>query len=225
MDLIERYKRWKAQGGGMSDSDSEASDSDDSKAASDTDSLAWDLTMKAQTSPVLLDSEFDPEDQSVVSQQQTLDNQSSLDSKNKSSTTNNTPLGQVDTKQIKKESPSKGNRRPGEGISSIPLQSKQIAMNESSSSSSSKKTPQVPPLPKAVPSSSSSDTSLNNKIIQSNEDRTRSKSSGVRSETTNYSQKTTMNDGMKPVTFSQQFLFPSLEEVSHLILLFLFCHL
>lgn len=206
----------------MSDSDSEASDSDDSKAASDTDSLAWDLTMKAQTSPVLLDSEFDPENQSLVSP--TLDNQSSPDSKNKSTTTNNTPLVQVDTKQIKQESPTKGNRRPGEGISSIPVQSKQIAMNESSSSSSSKKTPQVPPLPKAVPSSSSSsDTSLNNKIIQSNEDRTRgSKSTGVRSETTNSSQKTTMNDGMKPVTFSQKFLFPSLEEVSHSIILFCF---
>lgn len=47
IDLIERYKRWKAAGGGLSDSDSETSDSDESRATGDSDSLAWDLTMKA----------------------------------------------------------------------------------------------------------------------------------------------------------------------------------
>lgn len=52
MDLIERYKRWKAAGGGLSDSDSETSDSDESRATAESDSLAWDLTMRAQVSPL-----------------------------------------------------------------------------------------------------------------------------------------------------------------------------
>ncbi|XP_076338684.1 uncharacterized protein LOC143240325 isoform X2 [Tachypleus tridentatus] len=43
MDLIERYKRWKASGGGQSDSDSEASDSDESKANDTWKSWRWDL--------------------------------------------------------------------------------------------------------------------------------------------------------------------------------------
>lgn len=48
MDLIEKYKRWKAAGGGQSDSDSEASDSDESKMNDTWKSLRWDLgTVKA----------------------------------------------------------------------------------------------------------------------------------------------------------------------------------
>ncbi|XP_064456817.1 serine/threonine-protein kinase 26-like isoform X2 [Ornithodoros turicata] len=43
MDLIEKHKRWKAAGGGQSDSDSEASDSDDSKMNDTWKSLRWDL--------------------------------------------------------------------------------------------------------------------------------------------------------------------------------------
>uniref|UniRef100_T1K0Y6 non-specific serine/threonine protein kinase n=1 Tax=Tetranychus urticae TaxID=32264 RepID=T1K0Y6_TETUR len=55
IDLIERYKRWKAAGGGQSDSDSEASDSsDDSKNNSEGDNLNWDLTIKPQISPFIL---------------------------------------------------------------------------------------------------------------------------------------------------------------------------
>jgi len=46
IDLIERYKKWKASGGGQSDSDSEASDSDESKSHSSEDNLNWDLTIK-----------------------------------------------------------------------------------------------------------------------------------------------------------------------------------
>nr|XP_027196698.1 serine/threonine-protein kinase 26-like [Dermatophagoides pteronyssinus] len=46
IDLIERYKRYKAQGGGKSDSDSDASDSDDGKGKSTVDTLTWDLTIK-----------------------------------------------------------------------------------------------------------------------------------------------------------------------------------
>ncbi|CAG2175360.1 unnamed protein product [Oppiella nova] len=51
IDLIERYKRWKAAGGGHSDSDSEASDSDESKGTSSVDSLIWDLTIRPQHNP------------------------------------------------------------------------------------------------------------------------------------------------------------------------------
>lgn len=48
MDLIEKYKRWKAAGGGQSDSDSETSDSDESKMNDTWKSLRWDLgTVKA----------------------------------------------------------------------------------------------------------------------------------------------------------------------------------
>lgn len=43
MDLIEKHKRWKAAGGGQSDSDSEASDSDESKTNDTWKSLRWDL--------------------------------------------------------------------------------------------------------------------------------------------------------------------------------------
>lgn len=43
MDLIEKYKRWKAAGGGQSDSDSETSDSDESKMNDTWKSLRWDL--------------------------------------------------------------------------------------------------------------------------------------------------------------------------------------
>ncbi|OTF81599.1 protein kinase-like protein [Euroglyphus maynei] len=46
IDLIERFKRYKAQGGGKSDSDSDASDSDDGKGKSTVDTLTWDLTIK-----------------------------------------------------------------------------------------------------------------------------------------------------------------------------------
>lgn len=64
IDLIEKYKRYKAAGGGKSDSDSDASDSyvdkplqtaavinfvhssDDSKSISNSDTLTWDLTIK-----------------------------------------------------------------------------------------------------------------------------------------------------------------------------------
>lgn len=45
VDLIERYKRWKAQGNRGSDSESEGSDSDDSKSDSITDE-PWNLTVK-----------------------------------------------------------------------------------------------------------------------------------------------------------------------------------
>lgn len=71
VDLIEKYKRWKAAGGGQSDSDSEASDSyvmltrvsylwfsptkffnrDESKGTSSVDSLIWDLTIRPQHNP------------------------------------------------------------------------------------------------------------------------------------------------------------------------------
>ncbi|XP_054168755.1 serine/threonine-protein kinase 26-like [Oppia nitens] len=54
VDLIERYKRWKAAGGGHSDSDSEASDSDESKGTSSVDSLIWDLTIRPQHNPQAL---------------------------------------------------------------------------------------------------------------------------------------------------------------------------
>lgn len=48
IDLIEKYKRWKAAGGGQSDSDSEASDSDESKMNDTWKSWRWDLgTVKA----------------------------------------------------------------------------------------------------------------------------------------------------------------------------------
>ncbi|KAF8764196.1 Serine/threonine-protein kinase 25 like protein [Argiope bruennichi] len=43
IDLIEKYKRFKAAGGGQSDSDSEASDSDESKANDTWKSWRWDL--------------------------------------------------------------------------------------------------------------------------------------------------------------------------------------
>lgn len=43
IDLIEKYKRWKAAGGGQSDSDSEASDSDESKVNDTWKSWRWDL--------------------------------------------------------------------------------------------------------------------------------------------------------------------------------------
>lgn len=45
VDLIERYKRWKAQGNRGSDSESEGSDSDDSKSDTITDE-PWNLTVK-----------------------------------------------------------------------------------------------------------------------------------------------------------------------------------
>lgn len=49
IDLIEKYKRWKAAGGGQSDSDSEASDSDESKMNDTWKSWRWDLgTVKVQ---------------------------------------------------------------------------------------------------------------------------------------------------------------------------------
>ncbi|GIY98158.1 hypothetical protein CEXT_702151, partial [Caerostris extrusa] len=43
IDLIEKYKRFKAAGGGQSDSDSEASDSDESKVNDTWKSWRWDL--------------------------------------------------------------------------------------------------------------------------------------------------------------------------------------
>ncbi|KAG8197200.1 hypothetical protein JTE90_011355 [Oedothorax gibbosus] len=43
VDLIEKYKRFKAAGGGQSDSDSEASDSDESKVNDTWKSWRWDL--------------------------------------------------------------------------------------------------------------------------------------------------------------------------------------
>ncbi|XP_035227074.1 serine/threonine-protein kinase 25-like [Stegodyphus dumicola] len=43
IDLIEKYKRYKAAGGGQSDSDSEASDSDESKVNDTWKSWRWDL--------------------------------------------------------------------------------------------------------------------------------------------------------------------------------------
>ncbi|UYV81001.1 STK24 [Cordylochernes scorpioides] len=46
MDLIEKYKRWKASGGGQSDSDSEASDSDESRMNDTWKSWQWNLTVK-----------------------------------------------------------------------------------------------------------------------------------------------------------------------------------
>ncbi|KAL3207599.1 hypothetical protein MRX96_010080 [Rhipicephalus microplus] len=61
MDLIEKYKRWKAAGGGQSDSDSEASDSDESKMNDTWKSLRWDLgTVKAP--PGTLDLRGSPPD-------------------------------------------------------------------------------------------------------------------------------------------------------------------
>ncbi|KAI7692714.1 hypothetical protein SSS_10405 [Sarcoptes scabiei] len=46
IDLIERYKRYKAAGGGKSDSDSESSDSDETRNKSAVDTLTWDLTIR-----------------------------------------------------------------------------------------------------------------------------------------------------------------------------------
>lgn len=43
MDLIEKYRQWKISGGGQSDSDSEASDLDDSRGNETWKSLHWDL--------------------------------------------------------------------------------------------------------------------------------------------------------------------------------------
>lgn len=43
VDLIERYRRWKASGNGQSDSDSEASDSDESRTSGTWQSWRWDL--------------------------------------------------------------------------------------------------------------------------------------------------------------------------------------
>ncbi|XP_022238882.1 serine/threonine-protein kinase 26-like isoform X2 [Limulus polyphemus] len=57
MDLIERYKRWKASGGGQSDSDSEASDSDESKGNDTWKSWRWDLgTVKGPNNQIELQS-------------------------------------------------------------------------------------------------------------------------------------------------------------------------
>lgn len=212
MDLIEKFKRWKAQGGGMSDSDSETSDSEESKATSDSDSLAWDLTMKAHISPVLLDPDF--EEVPLSSSSDRITDSSS----NATSNVNIVHSLQPDVKQTKnqRESPSKAlNRRP-EANSSIPVHLKQnpvlsSTVVDSSSVSSSKKTHQVPTAvaTKPVPPSSSSNQSSNNKQVnQSVEDRNRSKSTGVRNDV-NQSSK-----GQDVKSVSQKFLFPSLEEVS-----------
>lgn len=55
MDLIEKYKRWKAAGGGQSDSDSETSDSDESKMNDTWKSLRWDLGTVKGSHPGSLD--------------------------------------------------------------------------------------------------------------------------------------------------------------------------
>lgn len=61
IDLIERYKRWKAQGNRGSDSESEGSDSDDSKSDSIQED-SWILTVKG-----LQPMEFPPENEPTMS--------------------------------------------------------------------------------------------------------------------------------------------------------------
>jgi hypothetical protein len=218
MDLIERFKRWKAQGGGMSDSDSETSDSDESKATSDSDSLAWDLTMKAHISPVLLDSDFDPETPQLLSEERITEHETPNDA---------IPVNNVQTEvnqnKNQRESPSKAvNRRSNDGNSSIPVHLKQATTVLSSADlptvSSSKKPHQVPtasvkPVPH-LPSSSNVSSSNKPQENQSvDADRNRSKSTGVRNDV-NVSSKGQVSESVKPVSLSQNFLFPSLEEVS-----------
>ncbi|XP_015795595.1 serine/threonine-protein kinase svkA isoform X2 [Tetranychus urticae] len=98
IDLIERYKRWKAAGGGQSDSDSEASDSDDSKNNSEGDNLNWDLTIKPQISPFILNKSGtvkDSELSSLSNSHKETSSVSSFLSSSTSSTSSNSAKSQI----------------------------------------------------------------------------------------------------------------------------------
>ena len=182
IDLIERYKRWKAAGGGLSDSDSEASDSDESRAASDSDSLAWDLTMRAQVSPL-----YDPPESSadltpestVVLRDVSSSSQSNGDSKGRTAAQPVSNAANVlvadelpaSTKSPVKESGPRSGRRPEDSSSSIPVYTKQSALFDQTTAS---KSPQQQPLQQSHSSSIAKPSSLS---LSERDDRSPIKSS------------------------------------------------
>lgn len=87
IDLIEKYKRWKAAGGGQSDSDSEASDSDESKMNDTWKSWRWDLgTVKTPNSLELNMPSIAENDNVVVVKSTKLSSQIKLQQQNGDST-------------------------------------------------------------------------------------------------------------------------------------------
>ncbi|XP_023219257.1 serine/threonine-protein kinase 24-like isoform X2 [Centruroides sculpturatus] len=99
IDLIEKYKRWKAAGGGQSDSDSEASDSDESKMNDTWKSWRWDLgTVKTPNSLELNMPSIAENDNNVVVVKPTkLSTQIKLQQQNGDSTA--TPLSPLSHKE------------------------------------------------------------------------------------------------------------------------------
>jgi len=215
VDLIERYKRWKAQGGGLSDSDSEASDSDESRSTSDTDSLAWDLTLKAHLSPVLLGENFTNPPQT--------ENSHRLGTNGQAATSN--PVASPSTGDSKekplRESPPKSTRATTEETSSIPVYVKKAGPDQSTADNRST-------APAGVKSSDvDGPKNCDNKSIPKDDDRHRAASNSRERKKTDRNDrspsKLSKNDVSKNAaelavkggaTLAQKYLFPSLEEVS-----------